>query len=91
MQKFENTSLSDMLSKISKKLKNAGVLRLSFHSTRLFELFFELDKNNLGVKNIQPIYGNKSKISKVCIVEAKKNAKAYITIKKPIFLEDYKL
>jgi len=91
-QKFENTSsLIEMLNKMSIKLKNAGVLRLSFHPTRLFELFFELANNNFGVKTIQPIYGNKNKISKACIVEAKKNAKAYITIKKPIFLEDYKL
>jgi tRNA1Val (adenine37-N6)-methyltransferase len=90
-QKFENTSLLEMLSKMSIKLKNAGALRLSFHPTRLFELLCELAKNNFGVKTIQPIYGNKNKISKACIVEAKKNAKAYVTIKKPIFLEDYKL
>jgi len=90
-QKFESIALSEMLNMISIKLKNAGVLRLSFHPTRLFELFCELANNNFGVKTIQPIYGNKNKISKACIVEAKKNAKAYITIKKPIFLEDYKL
>jgi len=64
MQKFENTSLSDMLSKISKKLKNAGVLRLSFHSTRLFELFFELDKNNLGVKTFSLYMVTKAKYLK---------------------------
>ncbi|OSS41441.1 tRNA (adenine37-N(6))-methyltransferase TrmN6 [Desulfurella amilsii] len=90
-QKFENTSLSDMLNKISIKIKNGGLIRLSFHPTRLLELFFELANNNFGVKTIQPIYGKKNKISKACIVEAKKNAKAYITIKTPIFLEDYRL
>lgn len=90
-QKFENYSIAEMIYKISLKLKNNGLIRLSFHSTRLFELFFELANNKLGIKNIQPIYGKKNKISKVCIVEAKKNAKAYILMKPPIVLEDYKL
>ncbi|MGC8706237.1 MAG: methyltransferase [Desulfurella sp.] len=91
MQKFETLPLSQMLEKITPKIKKNGLFRLSFHPTRLFELFTELSNKKFGIKTIQPIYGTKKTISKVCIIEAKKFAKTYITIKSPIFLEDYKL
>lgn len=90
-QKFESMPLLEIIKKMSCKMKHNTTLRLSFHSTRLFELLNILDTNKFGVKTIQPVYGSKNKISKVSIIEAKLNSKTYITIKKPIFLEDYKL
>ncbi|MGB9755282.1 MAG: methyltransferase [Desulfurella sp.] len=90
-QKFESIPLLEIIKNVRRKIKHNATLRLSFHTTRLFELLNILDTNKFGVKTIQLVYGNKNKISKVCIVEAKYNSKTYITIEKPIFLEEYKL
>ncbi len=74
-QKFETLPIEQIFKIVASKIKNNGLFRLSFHSTRLFEICSQLFNNRMGIKSIQPIYGAKNKIAKTCIIESKKTQK----------------
>lgn len=90
-QKFESIPINLIIAQIANKVKNGCLFRLSFHPTRLIELFHVLSTNKFGIKTLQLAYGKKNGECQSCIVEAKFLSKNYLRILQPIFLEDYKL
>jgi len=88
-EKFESVSLVEMLRDIRRVLKNKGILKMSYHPTRLVELLCKLENFGFGVKYITPVYGNKKKEASFLIVESKLGTKNHTVVKKAIYLEDF--
>ncbi len=88
-EKFESESLDEMLIDVRRVLKNKGVLKISYHPTRLVELLGKLDSYGFGVKYITPVYGNRKKEASFIIVESKFGTKNYTIVKKAIYLGEF--
>ena len=88
-EKFESVSIDEMLMDVRRVLKNRGILKLSYHPTRLVELLCKLDFYGFGVKYITPVYGNRKKEASFLIVESKLGTKNHTIVRKAIYLEEF--
>lgn len=82
--------LEDVFRVSSKLLENQGVLYMVHRPERLVDIINHAKKYNFGIKTIQHIYNDKE--SKCCfiLIETVFNAKDYVRINKPVFLDEYK-
>ncbi len=87
-EKFETDELDNILNSMKRVIKNKGVLRLSYHTTRFTELVNRLNSSGFGVKTLMPVYGNKKNNASFLIIESKFDSKNYTVFKQPMYLED---
>ena len=69
-------------------LRNKGYFTLVFRSDRVFEVVEMLKAHNLAPKRIKYCYTGKDKDSKLCLIEAVKDASQGVKVEYPIFIYD---
>jgi len=89
LEKFEVEPVGSIVKVAKRVLKNKGILRVSFHPTRIFELFETLKLNSFGIKSVIAVHGNSQKSASFLIVEAKLASQDFVVFKPPIFLDDF--
>jgi len=86
-EKFETQSIKEILLSIRRIIKNKGLLRLSYHPTRIIDLIKILDGLGFGIKSIKPIYGSMNSKASFVILDSKFNTKSYTIIEKAVYLD----
>ena len=86
-EKFEKEGFGHCLSLFRGIIKNKGILKISYHPTRMFEVMQKISNNGFGIKNICPVYGNHKNSASFVIIESKFGAKNYIECRKAIYLD----
>lgn len=81
--------LEDIFLVSSKLLENQGSLFLVHRPERLADIIICSKKYNFGVKKLQNIHNDSNSQCCFILVELVYNAKDYVKINKPIFLDDY--
>ena len=87
-EKFEKEGFEHCLSSFKGIIKNKGILKISYHPTRMFEVMQKINNNGFGIKNICPVYGNRKNSASFVIIESKFGAKNYIECRKAIYLDN---
>ena len=80
--------IQDILAAALHLLRNHGVLRIIYPNTRLVDLALQLRRKGLEPKRLRFVHDHADGPSKVCLVEATKNARAQVEIAAPIILYD---
>ena len=83
-----NLRLEEIIKISSYLLKNTGSFSIVFRSERLAEVLSLLQKYNLEPKRMKNCYTKWNKNSKICLLEAIKDAKKGFSIEMPIFVYD---
>ncbi len=83
-----NLSLEEIIKISSYLLKNMGSFSIVFRSERLVEVLALLQKYNLEPKRMKNCYTKWNENSKICLLEAIKDAKKGFSIEMPIFVYD---
>ncbi len=89
MEKFESITIDEFIKNIRRVIKNKGMLKMSYHSTRMVNLIKKLDTLGFGIKSITPVYGNKTRHASFVIIESQFAAKSHTILKKAIYLEEF--
>ncbi len=86
-EKFEEDGfLNFMIRSARRVLKNKGILKVSYHPTRLIELLETLKDNKFGTKSILPVYGNDKSKASFLVIDAMLSGKDYVEFLSPLFL-----
>ena len=88
-EKFEVEPISSVVGIAKRVLVNKGVLRVSFHSTRILELVEALKFNSFGLKSITAVHGSPKKSASFLMVEAKLASHDFVIFKPPLFLDEF--
>ena len=83
-----NLTLEEIIKISSYLLKNMGSFSIVFRSERLAEVLSLLQKCNLEPKRMKNCYTKWNENSKICLLEAIKDAKKGFSIEMPIFVYD---
>lgn len=83
-----NLTLEEIIKISSYLLKNMGSFSIVFRSERLVEVLSLLQKYNLEPKRMKNCYTKWNENSKICLLEAIKDAKKGFSIEMPIFVYD---
>ncbi len=83
-----NLKLDEIFKISSYLLRNSGYFFIVFRSDRVFEIIEKMKQYKLNVKRVQFCYTTINKSSKICLVEAMKDAKNSVSIEYPIFIYD---
>ena len=86
-EKFEKEDFGYYLSAFKGIIKNKGILKISYHPTRMFEVMQKINNNGFGIKSVCPVYGNYKNNASFVIIESKFGAKNYIECRKAIYLD----
>lgn len=81
-------TLEDIVSVVSKLLKNDGQFYLVHRTERLEEIITLLNKYNLHIKKIQFVYYNTAKDSHLVLFKIIKNANMGLKINSPLFIDE---
>ena len=80
-------NLDELVSSISRNLKDNGTLYFLFLSSRIEEVFATFKKYNLQIKELKFIYDENKEYSFVFMLEARKNMKSNCHVLKPIVIK----
>ena len=80
--------IQDILAAAKHLLRDRGVLRVIYPNMRLVDLALQLRRGGLEPKRLRFVHDRADGPSKVCLVEATKNARAQAEIAAPIILRD---
>lgn len=83
-----NLTLEEIIKISAYLLKNMGSFSIVFRSDRLIEILELLKKYNLEPKRIKNCYTKWNENSKICMIEAIKDANSGLLIEMPIFVYD---
>lgn len=83
-------NLEDVFFVSSKLLENQGSLYIVHRPERLVDIIAYAKKYNFGLKKLQNVYNDNCSNSCFILLELVYNAKDYVKISKPIFLNEYK-
>ena len=83
-----NLTLEEIIKISSYLLRNMGSFSIVFRSERLVEVLALLQKYNLEPKRMKNCYTKWNENSKICLLEAIKDAKKGFSIEMPIFVYD---
>ncbi len=89
LEKFEIESIDSIVKMAKRVLVNKGVLRLSFHPTRMLELVEALKCNSFGLKSITAVHGSPKKSASFLVIEAKLASEDFVVFKPPVFLCEF--
>ena len=81
-------TIKEIIAIASYLLRNRGYFSLVVRSERVFEIVDMLKAHNLAPKRIKHCYTVKDKNSKLCLIEAVKDASKGIKVEYPIFIYD---
>lgn len=70
-------------------LKNQGYMYMVHHQDRLADIVNSMNKYNIGVKKIQPVFNDENSECCFVLVEGIYNGKNYVKIEQPIYLNRY--
>ena len=79
-------SLADIISTSSKLLKNSGKLILSHRAERLADIIYLMRECNIEPKRCQFVHSKSGDSAKILLIEGIKNAKANMTVEKPLIV-----
>ena len=83
-----NLTIEEIIKISAYLLKNMGSFSMVFRSERLIEILELLKKYNLEPKRIKNCYTKWNENSKICMIEAIKDANSGLLIEMPIFVYD---
>lgn len=83
-------SLEEVIKISNSLLNNKGKLYLVHRTERFIEIVNLLNKYNFGIKTIQCCYNSINDDCSMILIEAKKNSKDNVIIKKPIITNNYR-
>ncbi len=83
-----NLTIEEIIKISAYLLKNMGSFSIVFRSERLIEILELLKKYNLEPKRIKNCYTKWNENSKICMIEAIKDANSGLLIEMPIFVYD---
>lgn len=78
--------LEDFVKISAKLLKDKGKLYMVHRTERLADIIFEMRKYKIEPKRIKFVYSNRNCDSKLVLIEAVKNGKAFVKIEKPLYI-----
>lgn len=78
--------LSDFIKTSFYLLKDNGILYMVHRTERLVDIMSELRNNKMEPKKIRFVYSNEDEESKLVLIKAVKNGKAFLKIEKPLYI-----
>lgn len=79
-------NLSDFIKMSFKLLKDRGSLYMVHRAERLVDIMYEMRFNKMEPKRIRFVHSNNKSESKLVLIEAVKNGKAFLSVEKPLYI-----